>query len=108
MDVPTLTGRRVRLQPLAEAHRDALRAAADDDRIWAHTLTVGRGVGFDPWFDDALAERAAGRRVPFAVRRLADDALIGSSSYLDIHLRHKRVEIGSTWYRPTEWGTAIN
>ena len=30
---PALTGRVVRLEPLAEGHREGLRAAADDDRV---------------------------------------------------------------------------
>ena len=108
LDVPPLAGRHVRLEPLAEAHREPLRIAADDERIWRHTLTVARGPGFDEWFDEALALHAAGARVPFAVRRLADDALIGSTSYLDVVLKHRRVEIGSTWYRPDCWATAVN
>lgn len=108
LDVPPLTGRWVRLEPLAAAHREPLRAAADDARIWAVTLTRGDGPGFDPWFDDALAERDAGRRVPFAVQRLADGAWVGSTSYLDVALRHRRVEIGSTWYHPDAWATAVN
>lgn len=108
LDIPALTGSRVRLEPLAEPHREALRAAADDERLWAHTLTNARGAGFDAWFADALAERDAGRRAPFAVRRLADAQLLGSTSYLDINLPHKRIEIGSTWYLPSVWGTAVN
>jgi RimJ/RimL family protein N-acetyltransferase len=108
VDVPALTGRWVRLEPLAEAHFPGLRAAADDDRIWADTITAARGTGFDTWFADALAQRASGRRYPFAVRTLADDALVGSSSYLDYEPRHRRVEIGSTWYAPAAWGTRVN
>jgi len=108
LDIPALVGRRVRLEPLAEAHREPLRLAADDERIWRQTITVARGPGFDEWFGDALAQHAAGVRLPFAVRRLADDALVGSTSYLDVVLRHRRVEIGSTWYRPEYWGTAVN
>jgi RimJ/RimL family protein N-acetyltransferase len=108
MDVSALTGRWVQLEPLEERHRDALRAAAGDERIWAHTLTVARGPGLDLWFDNALAERAAGRQVPFAVRRLADGAVVGSTSYLDPVPRHRRVEIGSTWYNPEVWGTQVN
>ena len=108
LDVPALAGRRVRLEPLAESHREPLRAAADDERIWRHTITVARGPGFDEWFDEALRLHAAGSRVPFAVRGLADGELIGSTSYLDVALRHRRVEIGSTWYRPELWGTAVN
>ena len=108
LEVPALTGRWVRLEPLAEAHREPLRAAADDERIWRHTITIARGPGFDEWFDDALVQHAAGSRTPFAVRRLADGELIGSTSYLDVVLKHKRVEIGSTWYRPQVWATAVN
>jgi RimJ/RimL family protein N-acetyltransferase len=106
--VSVLTGRWVQLEALAATHREELRAAADDERIWQHTLAVARGPGFDAWFDDALAERDAGRRVPLAVRRRADGALVGSTSYLDPSARHRRVEIGSTWYRPDVWGTAVN
>ena len=36
MTAPALTGRWVRLEPLAEEHREGLRSAADDDRIWEH------------------------------------------------------------------------
>jgi RimJ/RimL family protein N-acetyltransferase len=108
MDVGTLTGRHVRLEPLADDHRTGLRAAADDERIWEHFVTSARGPDFDRWFDAALTERAAGLRVPFAVRRLADGAVVGSTSYLDPVPRHRRVEIGSTWYIPAAWGTAVN
>jgi RimJ/RimL family protein N-acetyltransferase len=103
-----LRGRWVQLEPLDQRHREGLRAAADDERIWQHTLVVARGEGFDAWFDDVLAQRDAGRQIPFAVRRLTSDQLVGSTSYLDINLRHKRIEIGSTWYHPSVWSTAVN
>jgi RimJ/RimL family protein N-acetyltransferase len=105
---PTLTGRWVQLEPLAEEHREDLRSAADDERIWRHTLVLGRGPGFDDWFDEALANRQAGRQLPFAVRRTADGRLVGSTSYLDPSARHRRVEIGSTWYAPDVWGGQVN
>ena len=108
MDVAVLTGQWAQLEPLGEQHREALRAAADDERIWTHMLVVARGPEFDRWFDLALAERAAGRQIPFAVRRLDDQALIGSTSYLDPVPKHHRVEIGSTWYVPAVWSTRIN
>lgn len=108
VEVVSLNGRWVRLVPLDECHREPLRHAADDDRIWGHTLTRATGPGFDPWFDDALAERRAGRRVPFAVCRVADARWVGSTSYLDVAPQHRRVEIGSTWYHPDAWGTAVN
>ncbi|HEX3150613.1 MAG TPA: GNAT family protein [Gemmataceae bacterium] len=106
--VSTLTGRFVRLEPLVEAHREPLRIAADDERIWRVTLSVARGPEFDRTFDEALSLQVAGSRIPFAVRRLADDALIGSTSYLDVMPKQKRVEIGSTWYQPDVWSTVVN
>src|SRR5262245_33565668 len=108
MQVGVLTGRWVQLEPLGDQHRDALRAAADDERIWTHTLVVARGQEFDRWFDDVLAQRSTGRQFPFAVRRLADQAVVGSTSYLDPVPQHRRVEIGSTWYTPNVWGTQVN
>jgi N-acetyltransferase len=108
LDFSTLTGRWVRLEPLVELHREGLRAAADDERIWVHTLTVARGAGFDLWFDETLAEGDSGKKNPFAVRRLADGQLVGSTSYYDVNLQHKKLEIGATWYHPSTWGTAIN
>jgi len=106
--VPALTGRSVRLEPLAESHREPLRRAADDERIWAHTLTAANGPLFDAWFNTTVTEHEAGSRFAFAVRLLNNDRIVGSTSYLDIHLHHKRIEIGSTWYRPDVWATAVN
>jgi N-acetyltransferase len=100
--LPALTGRWVRLEPLAVAHREGLRAAADDPRIWTHMTAYATGAGFDPWFDAALTRQAT------AVRRLADGTLVGSTSYLDPNPQHRRVEIGATWYRPDCWATAVN
>jgi RimJ/RimL family protein N-acetyltransferase len=108
MEIEVLTGRWVQLEPLGNLHREALRAAADDERIWSHTLTAAHGPEFDRWFEDALTQRSAGRQVPFAVRRRVDQAIVGSTSYLDPVPRHRRVEIGSTWYIPEVWGTQVN
>jgi RimJ/RimL family protein N-acetyltransferase len=103
-----LDGRWVSLEPLAEEHREPLRLAADDDRIWEHMTILARGPGFDEWFDAALMQANQNKRVPWAVRRIRDEALIGSTSFLDPLPEHKRVEIGATWYRPDTWATAVN
>jgi N-acetyltransferase len=108
MQVPTLRGRWVALEPIAEAHRVPLRLAADDERIWATTIVRAAGEAFDAWFDALLAERATGRWYPFAVRTMADGSIVGSTSYLDISPKHRRLEIGATWYRPDTWGSMVN
>ena len=95
---PVLAGRFVRLEPLAEEHREGLRSAADDDRVWEHMTVLGRGPEFDAVFDDALAQRDLGKRVPFAVRLLATMELVGATGFIDPTPAHRRVEIGWTWY----------
>jgi RimJ/RimL family protein N-acetyltransferase len=108
MQVPTLEGRWVALEPIAETHREPLRLAADDERIWTTTIVRAAGEAFDAWFDALLAERATSRWYPFAVRRTADRSIVGSTSYLDISQKHRRLEIGATWYRPDTWGSMVN
>ncbi|HJQ55798.1 MAG TPA: GNAT family protein [Vineibacter sp.] len=103
----TLTGRYVQLLPLAETHREALRPAAQDPAIWTVT-TSAYGADFDPWFDRALRERDAGRELPFVVRPLRGDALVGSTRFLNIEPAHKRLEIGTTWYARPVWASEVN
>ena len=44
----------------------------------------------------------------FAVRMKEGGRMIGSTSYLAVNQKHRRVEIGSTWYQPSHQGTAVN
>jgi N-acetyltransferase len=105
---PPLPGRWVRLEPLAEEHREPLRAASDDDRVWQFMYFDGRGPLFDKPFNDALEQRAEGKRLPYAVRLLSTGELIGATSYIEPNAQHKRVEIGWTWYRPDHWAGPVN
>ena len=98
----------VRLEPLAEVHREGLRRAGDAAEIWAHMPIPARGAGFDPWFDGALRICASGAEAAWAVRTLHDGALVGSTRYLAIVPAHRRVEIGHTWYAPSVWATKVN
>ena len=97
-----LSGRLVTLEPLARAHLDGLRAAADDDRIWRLMVTTD----VERWLADALAEHDAGRRVQFVA--LCEGAVVGSTSYLSLAPEHLRLEIGNTWMSPAVWGTGAN
>ncbi len=105
---PILVAARVRLEPLAEEHRDGLARAADDPQIWTHMPIDGGGAGFPGWFDGSLKLALAGREAVWAARRLSDGALVGSTRYLAIEPAHRRLEIGHTWYAPGVWGTQVN
>ena len=55
-----------------------------------------------------VEENSAGRLITFVVRRLADDAIIGSTSYIAIAPADAKVEIGFTWYIAGARGGPVN
>jgi RimJ/RimL family protein N-acetyltransferase len=95
-------GRIVRVEPIEEHHREALREAAERNPE-IHRFTNMYSLGFDRWFDVALAAEA---EVPFVV--LAGGRPVGSSRYLNVEPFHKRAEIGWTWLERAQWGTGAN
>lgn len=100
-----LEGRVIRLEPLAPDHVPGLVAASADPAIWRHTAFAKTP---DAYFAAAFDVQRTGEQVPFVVRLKADGRLAGMSRLLDIDPHHRRCEIGSTWYIPEVWGTAVN
>ena len=101
-----LLAARVRLEPLVEAHRAPLAAAANDPAIWAHMPADASGDGFAAWFDAALAAADCGSEAVWAVR--AGGGLLGSTRYLAIEPAHRRLELGHTWFAHSVWGGHVN
>jgi RimJ/RimL family protein N-acetyltransferase len=103
----TLRGRFIALEPLEPRHFDGLAEAGRDPAIWTYMPhDVSSGVG--AVIRGLAEENAQGRMITYAVRRLSDDALVGSTSYLAIAPEHAKVEIGATWYQPSAQATAVN
>jgi N-acetyltransferase len=104
-----LEGSFVALEPLAEEHADGLWAAAGAPETWRWLAHVGESrERFDRWLETALAAAAEGKEGPFAVRRLADERLIGSSRYLNVRPVDRALEVGWTWFEPSAWGSGAN
>ena len=97
-----LAGRIVRVEPIEERHREGLREAAEAEPQ-IHRFTNMYTLGFDRWFDLALANE---QEVPFVVH--VGDRPVGSSRYLNVEPFHKRVEVGWTWLERPQWGTGAN
>jgi RimJ/RimL family protein N-acetyltransferase len=95
----TLEGHGVRLEPLARAHHDGLIAAANDGELWKLWYTsVPEPEQAHAYIAAALAGQEAGHMLPWAVRDLAHDTIVGTTRYHDIVPGVDRVEIGYTWY----------
>ncbi len=104
-----LEGRFVRLEPLTPALREPVREALNcDPETWAIMSSTAHGEHYDGWWADAQAETAAGSRIAFAVRRLRDEAIVGTTSLMTILRPHRGLEIGWTFYRPDARGGPVN
>ncbi len=102
--VPLARGR-VRLDPIAEVHREHLRAAcAADGDIWDVYSTCMIGAHFDPAFDAKLA--GAGPQFAYAV--FDGNALVGCTSWYGVEPAHRNVAIGYTYLAPAVRGGTVN
>ena len=109
LEPAVLEGRFVRLEPFTAALGDEVRAALDcDAQAWELVSSSAQGEHFDAWWRSAEAEMAAGGRIPFAVRRLADKVVVGATSFMTFRPANGGVEIGSTFYRPDARGGPVN
>jgi RimJ/RimL family protein N-acetyltransferase len=95
----TLEGHGVRLEPLRPEHASGLLAAAADGRLWELWFTSVPTAEQTPgYIADALAGQTQGHMLPWAVRDLTTDTIVGSTRYHDMVPTIDRVEIGYTWY----------
>ena len=104
-----LQGRFVRLEPFNKKLQPLVREALNvEPKDWSIMATSAYGDHFDAWWETALKQAKSGKRVPFAIRRLKDEAVVGTTSYLDIRPQHRGVEIGATFLRPEARTGEIN
>ena len=105
----TLEGHGVRLEPLGTDHADALIAAAADGKLyelWYTSVpTPDQTAAYIALALDGLRE---GHMLPWAVRDLATDTIVGSTRYHDMMPSVDRVEIGWTWYSASRQRSHIN
>jgi RimJ/RimL family protein N-acetyltransferase len=94
----------IRLEPLAKAHRPALKAAcAEDLDIWPIYA-----LSYDPDHFDASFERLLTRAGGQAFAIFDGDTLVGMSAYIGIEPDRGVLEIGNTYYVPKLRGTGFN
>jgi N-acetyltransferase len=124
-DLPVLAGNHIRLEPLGPHHAESLVAASTGDPALHQWSPVPRTPeAAAAYIQTALASRDAGTAVPFAIVRIADGSVIGSTRFFDMerwywpagHDRYDRrdrdtpdvCEIGYTWLAHSAIHTAAN
>jgi RimJ/RimL family protein N-acetyltransferase len=109
IEAPVLENRWVRLEPGSPAVQEEVRAAisghADD---WSIMVSNAGGEAFDDWWKGRVTHMWDGGGPCYAVRRLADGRVVGTSSLHDLVPAHRRVELGSTFFHPEARGGVVN
>ena len=122
IQIPELRGNYVRLEALDTRHIEGLTTASAPGPDLYQWSPVPQGkLDTTRYIETALRWRDAGMAVPFAIIRLSDGAVIGSTRFWNIekwawpagHARHGRQppdasEIGYTWLTQTAIRTAAN
>jgi N-acetyltransferase len=117
-----LQGKFVRLEPLNHRHADGFIAAVAADPSLYRLSPVPQGKDAAArYIDTSLSWAEAGTAVPFAIVRVADESVIGSTRFWNIerwawpqgHTRHGRTapdacEIGYTWFTSSAIRTSAN
>ncbi|HWL24302.1 MAG TPA: GNAT family N-acetyltransferase [Ureibacillus sp.] len=99
----------VQLRPVSLEDVDGIYEAANHPEIWEHmSVTLLTKESVQLHVQNAIKEREANQTYMFVIIHKESNQIIGSTSFLDIALAHKRVEIGSTWIQPTYWRTNVN
>jgi RimJ/RimL family protein N-acetyltransferase len=112
--MPVLSGRLIRLEPLALEHAPGYLAAAgtgaDADEVfrWMYPpapLTIDDAREH---IEAALAARARGERFAYAQFDVATGDFAGTSSYYDVGPAVRTIAIGHTWLGKRWWRTGHN
>jgi len=105
----SLAGQRVELCPVEEVHLDELFELGRDREIWRLTsVDYSDPQIFYPNFAAALRERELGKTYPFLIRLRGDGRIVGTTRFLEIQPKDRKLEIGVTWMASAFWGSGIN
>ena len=106
LDLPTLSSNGITLKPLMLSHATDLMEACQDGELWnINETSVPEPDKVIDYINtaDSMPDRQA-----FVVIDESNGKAIGTTSFHDILLTSKRLEIGYTWYAKSYWRTHVN
>lgn len=104
-----LLGKHATLEPMNARHVEGLKAAARDGQLWKLWYTsIPAPEATLRWIERALRNRDERAEMPFVIHEHKTNKVIGSSRFMNVDERNRRLEIGHTWYANTYQRTAMN
>ena len=100
----------VALKPMQAKHIKGLYSAGKEPSIWqwttanyCETLNITQ-----KWIESCLEKAHLNLQQPFVIVDKTQDKIVGSTSYLNIYLEHKAIEIGFTFLTPNAQRSFVN
>lgn len=104
-----LTGKLVRLEPIALNHEQGLREATQDGSLWELWFTsVPKPGQVHEFIRSALQQQSLETALAFSIVELGTERILGSTRFCNIDAKNRRLEIGYTWYRQSVQRTGVN
>ena len=109
MEFSTLENEVVLLKPLTKEDEKGLLAAGSYPEIWSYlSTTIENTMDVHNFVEKALSKKEKMEEFPFVIVDNHSGQIIGSTRFMDIDYKHKRLEIGTTWLTPACWRSAVN
>jgi RimJ/RimL family protein N-acetyltransferase len=94
---------------MSPEHEAALEAAVADGELWKiWYTTVPEPGAMSKYIEHALEGMAKGKMLPWVVREIGSNTIVGTTRYHDIFPEIDRVEIGYTWYAKSRQRSHVN
>lgn len=105
----TLKGHSITLEPLHLNHVVALTQVGLHQELWRlQPAPITCEADMRRYVQTALDDQQHGSGLPFVVVHTQTEQVIGSTRYMDIALKHFRLEIGATWITPEHQRSRAN
>lgn len=99
----------VYLKPLSYAHEQGLVEVTKDGVLWnIRTTSTPHFSEVHDYIEQTLIQKEQGVRYPFVVIEENTGHILGTTSFYDILLNVKRLDIGYTWYAQSVQRTHVN
>ena len=105
-----LQGKYVKLEPMSEAHTNALAEIGVGQSFWDFMVygNMNSSEDMGNWVRDILSRAETGTDVPFVAIQLASGRVAGATRYMNIMPKDCGLEIGGTWYGLDFQRTVVN
>lgn len=105
----TLEGNRVSLIAASDEHLEGLFKASNHSDIWTYSpSSISKLEDLTATMNQWMRLKEQGLRYPFVIFDKSTSEIVGSTSYLDISLLNRKLEIGGTCLDPKVWRTRVN